>query len=339
MTKYLVLAGIFCACFCSQTAQAFIGDPAPALTMTNWLKGQPVEIKAGTNVYVVELWQTAAPYSREFVTNATLLQNKFQAQGVIVVAISDEPEAKVSKFLQDHGANISFRLALDDHDRTFVNYMRPAEQHVLPYAFVINTNGVVWWDGVATAALNDVVRRIASGSFDLPRQQELEVAAHQMNQYFTLVQKRDPRLVGASRSLLANRTNDVELLCDMAVQITLARGLSRDFRLADAALRQAEAIATTNADRVAFARALWLFETGHPEPALAKARQAADAASNAEDKAFIQSGLQSLEARWAAIKARQTETNAVAPVTPTNRLDHAKNSQPNEPQPAPATQP
>ena len=68
-----------------------IGEPAAPLLVTEWIKGQPVEVKPGTNIIVLEIFTTSSLASRASITNLNALQKRFKGQGVVVVGVSDEP--------------------------------------------------------------------------------------------------------------------------------------------------------------------------------------------------------------------------------------------------------
>lgn len=52
-----------------------IGEPAPPLVVKEWIKGQPVEIKPGTNIYVVDIWNTSNLASLDAITNLNDIQD------------------------------------------------------------------------------------------------------------------------------------------------------------------------------------------------------------------------------------------------------------------------
>jgi hypothetical protein len=141
--------------------------------------------------------------------------------------------------------------------------------------------------------------------------------------------------------LLAIRTNDVELLCSMALEIITAPEMpKRDFHLANEALRQAEKLQnTTNSNQVKFARAVYLFETGHHDEGLLQATQALALATSPLDKAVIESGLRTMESRWATLKELQSKTNRMneahspgrATDVETNREGVTQGGQPSKP--------
>jgi len=100
------------------------------------------------------------------------------------------------------------------------------------------------------------------------------------------------------------------LLCSMALEIITTPQLpKRDFALANEALKQAEKLQTTNNNQVKFARAVFLFETGHPDEGLLQATQALALATSPLDKTVIESGIRTMQTRRARIQAQQSQTN------------------------------
>ena len=62
-----------------------VGEPAPPLMIKEWIQGPPVEVKSGTNLYVIQIFTTTSltnqkPYEFERVTG------QFKGQGLLVLA-------------------------------------------------------------------------------------------------------------------------------------------------------------------------------------------------------------------------------------------------------------
>jgi alkyl hydroperoxide reductase subunit AhpC len=290
-----------------------IGEPAPPLVVKEWIKGQPVAVKAGTNIFVVEIWNASSLVSRVAITNLNALQKRFQTNGVVIVGISDESADEIKEFvLHGGGTNIQYAIAADDQRQTSLGYMKPVGQRAIPYAFVVGTNGNLLWHGHALRGLDKALEQITAGQYDVTRHAKLDVANHQMLQYLGLARRGDARTRAAGRVLLEARTNDVPLLCDLAFQIATAPQIAKhDFALASMALTQAEKLRPTNSARVMITRAVLLFETGKRDEGLAKAKQALASAQSQEDKAEVQSYISTIEARMAVIKSHQSNTNQI----------------------------
>lgn len=278
-----------------------IGDPAAPLVVNQWIKGKPVEIKAGTNIFVVEIFTTGSDASRASITNLNELQRRFKDQGVVVVGISDEPAERLKGFLAETGAAIEYAVAADNGRKTTLSYMMPVGKRTVPYAFVVGRDGKLQWHGPPQQGLAAALEQITAGRYDLDKAVKAELAWNQMGEYIKHARRRDPRTEAAGRQFLANWTNDMARLCDLAYEIaTEPRLAKRDFALANESLDRAAQLAPTNSPRVSATRALVLFEDGKKDEGQALAREAIAHAVDPKEKAYVEVCLRKLEARLGA---------------------------------------
>ena len=125
MTKHVFPIVILLACLAPNIGLGgLVGEPAPPLNVSEWIKGKPVEVKAGTNIFVVEIWETKSANSAS-ITNLNEIQRRFKTNGVVVVAVSDEPAGKIKEFVQHDGSNIEYAVAADNKRHTSLTYMKP----------------------------------------------------------------------------------------------------------------------------------------------------------------------------------------------------------------------
>lgn len=300
---------------------AQLGEPAPPLMVKEWIKGKPVEVKAGTNIIVVDIFTTSSLACRASITNLNEAQKRFQGQGLVVVGVSEESPDQIRKFLQQEGAKIEYAIAADDQRQTSLKYMMPVHQRGVPCAFVVGKDGRLLWYGNPLYDLDKVLDQIITGHYDVEQAARIDLARNQMRQYLAVAHTGDPRVRTAGLRLLAARTNNVALLCDLAFQISTAPGIAkRDFALADAALNQAEKVAPTNSTRVAVTRAVLLFESGRKGEGLALARQTIASARDPKEKANAEACLRTMEARFEAAKTNRT-TKATIEALKTNQTN------------------
>src|ERR1039458_5070274 len=276
INKHAVLLVGLMACLAPVSSFAEkLGDPARPLTVMEWIKGKPVQVKAGTNIYVL-VFCTLSRANDFALTNLSNLQTIYQDKGVVVVAISDEPAEQLKAFVQLNEAKIEFAVADDNASRTMINYQQAFEQVALPRAYVVGKDGKVLWHGHPLLdGLGDVVDEITSGRYNLKQTQKRIVAAEMMEKYLALARQDDTNSVMAGRILLTIRTNDAAGLCDLASQIATDPFIvKRDVALASAALDRAEQLGAMNITDIAVDRAILLFQTGKEEEGLVRARQA-----------------------------------------------------------------
>jgi hypothetical protein len=313
--KYLVLLAACAACLAPASGlDGQIGDPAAPLKVKQWMKGGPVEVKAGTNIFVVEIFTPSSASSRASITNLNEIQKRYKSQGVVVVGVVDASLDTIKEFMRGAGAKIEYAVAADDQRATSRTYMLPVRQVVVPCAFIVGKDGKLLWHGHPQRGLDKVLDQILAGRYNVDQARKLDDARTQMSQYLDLAHRGDGRMEVAGRRLLAVRTNNAVTLCDLAYQIaTDPRIVRRDFVLAKDALDQAEKLAPTNTTQLTLTRAVLLFETGKREEGLAQAKQAVASAQGKKEKAIAQSCLRTIQARFDRPKSSETNSPAKKP--------------------------
>lgn len=136
------------------------GDPAAALEIKEWVKGSPVDVKDGKNVYVVEFWATWCPPCRRSIPHLTEIQKQFKDKGVVVVGVSDEKPETVKPFVKKMGDQMDYTVAVDDGRKTFKSYMQAYGQRGIPHAFIVGKDGKVVWHGHPMDGLDKALTRI-----------------------------------------------------------------------------------------------------------------------------------------------------------------------------------
>ena len=243
--------------------RAKLGSPALPLTVLEWIKGKPVQIRPGTNnpsTYVL-IFCPLTKASEFALENFYRLQKEYQDKGVVVITISDESPEQLKDYVRLKGAGINFTVAADDMPgRTAKNYLQAFNEHLIPRAFIVGTNGTVLWFGhPLTENMGRVVDDIASGKYNLEQAKKNVLVQEQMEQYLFLARQNDARSAKAGRMLLLIRTNDAVGLCELASKIATDPSIEndkRDVALANAALDRSEQLTTTNATDVAVTRAI-----------------------------------------------------------------------------------
>jgi hypothetical protein len=318
--RYVCLLAALIACLAPAAGSAGqVGEPAAPVIVSEWIKGGPVEVKPGTNVFVVEIFASSSLASQACITNLNAVQKRFKDQGVVVLAVSEEPADRLREFLERGGAKIEYAVAADKRRHTSLGFMMPVLQQGIPCAFIVGKDGKVLWHGHPEAGLNKALEEILLGTYNLKAAVESDKARKQLVEYLQFAQKHDPRTKAAGQMLLAAWTNNVALLCDLASHIaTTPKMRIRDVELANAALDQAEKLCPTNTTRAATIRAILLFETGDKQEALARAREAIAAAKDPLDKTNAIICLRSMERRM-----NQAKSQPVKPA-PTNQVQKAQ---------------
>ena len=131
-----------------------IGDPAPPLAVSSFVKGEKVERFEPGRTYVVEFWATWCGPCRASIPHLTELAHKYKDQGVrfIGVDVWERDTKLVAPFLAEMGDKMDYSVALDDipkggevSDGAMARtWMKAAEEDGIPTAFVVNDGKIAW---------------------------------------------------------------------------------------------------------------------------------------------------------------------------------------------------
>jgi thiol-disulfide isomerase/thioredoxin len=147
---------------------ADLGDEAKPLAISDWVKGDAVDLAKGKGekIYVVEFWATWCPPCLTSIPHLTELQKKFKDKGVVVIGVSGEEKNVVERFVKKIGDKMDYVVAIDDDRATNAAYMKAFGQSGIPHAFVVDKQGRIAWHGHPMSGLDKVVEQLVAGDFD-----------------------------------------------------------------------------------------------------------------------------------------------------------------------------
>ncbi|HEY4288358.1 MAG TPA: TlpA disulfide reductase family protein [Puia sp.] len=149
-----------------------IGDPAPALRLRGWVKGEAVEQFEKGKVYVLEFWATwcrpciaAMPHlsavAREYEERVTVLsidvyENKLVSLG------------KIKAFADSMGNRMDFQVAAEDSNFMVAGWLDDTgeKRHGIPRTFIVDGEGRLVWMGYPTG-LDSVLAKVVSRTWDI----------------------------------------------------------------------------------------------------------------------------------------------------------------------------
>lgn len=169
----------FCAAALLSMAVAFAkpaqvlmpGDPAPELTVSQWVKGSPIPKLEEGRVYVVEMWATWCGPCRVSIPHLTKLQQK-HGDKVTIIGISiwergDDIPKLVRDFVAQMGDQMNYHVAMDSTDGgTEKNWMEAAKQRGIPASFIIGKDRKIAWIG-HPMAMDKPLEDVIAGTFDV----------------------------------------------------------------------------------------------------------------------------------------------------------------------------
>jgi thiol-disulfide isomerase/thioredoxin len=171
-----------------------VGDAAPALKVTHWVKGDPLaSLEAGT-VYIVEFWATWCGPCRRTIPHLSEIAKKYKDKGVKVVGVSIweetadsagtpiDPMPAIKLFVEEMGANMDYHVGYGGAEQGGMaeTWMRAANRQGIPSAFIVDKAGKVAWIGhPMDASMPKTLDAVIAGTFDPTKAAEEAVKATQ----------------------------------------------------------------------------------------------------------------------------------------------------------------
>ena len=120
----IIVAAILIVAAQGFCAELMVGDKAPVLQTGKWVQGEPVEGFDTNHVYVVEFWATWCGPCVGSIPHLNQLWEKYKDKGVIVIGQDVwDSDAAVTPFVKKMGANMTYRVALDDKGQVADGWM------------------------------------------------------------------------------------------------------------------------------------------------------------------------------------------------------------------------
>lgn len=142
------------------------GDPAPALSVDSWFKGEPVTGFEPGQVYVIEFWATWCGPCIEAIPHLTHLQKHYGSKVRLIGVSTDQNRDQADRFVIDQGEGMGYTVG-HDADRSMTDdWMRPAGRNGIPCSFIVDGRGRLAWVGHPRFGLDHVLERVARGDFD-----------------------------------------------------------------------------------------------------------------------------------------------------------------------------
>jgi thiol-disulfide isomerase/thioredoxin len=196
LSKIITLAWATTLAFTASAATLNIGDAAPKIEVSKWIKGTAVETFETGRVYVVEFWATWCGPCRASIPHLTELAHQHSGKVTFIGAdvwergSADEVESNARKFVESMGAKMDYNVALDTTNQAMANgWMKAADQNGIPAAFIVNQQQKIAWIGHPMAGLDKALDEVLSGNFDLEKAKKRIAAQNQVEKFFIAVVK------------------------------------------------------------------------------------------------------------------------------------------------------
>lgn len=149
-----------------------VGQPAPAMAITEWIKGSPVERFEPGTIYVVEFWATWCGPCIANIGHLNALQRELGPKGMVVIGVTAADDRNrlpaVKEMVDIRGDGMNYTVAWDGAGTTAKRYLTAAKLSGIPASFVIGRDGIIEFIG-HPKALGLVLPKLLDGSWNRER--------------------------------------------------------------------------------------------------------------------------------------------------------------------------
>jgi thiol-disulfide isomerase/thioredoxin len=128
-----------------------VGSKAPAIQVSNWVKGAEVKAFESGKVYIVEFWATWCPPCKKSIPQLNKLAKSHKDVTIIGVSVWESTHGKtltdVQQFVQGKGEGMSYTVAFDGDKTMEKSWLAAAGVRGIPSAFVVGGDGTITWNG------------------------------------------------------------------------------------------------------------------------------------------------------------------------------------------------
>lgn len=147
-----------------------LGEPAPPLYISNWIKGDKITAFEKGKVYVVEFWATWCKPCIAGMPHLSELAEKYRKDVTVLgVSIYERKETTlpmIEKFVAEMGKKMDYNVATEQEKLMDKNWMIAFGQRGIPYSFVVDQQGRVAWAGTPKN-LDQALPQIIAGTWDI----------------------------------------------------------------------------------------------------------------------------------------------------------------------------
>lgn len=142
-----------------KAAKLAVGDPAPAIKVEKFIKGEEVTGFEKGHFYVIEFWATWCPPCQKSIPHLTELQKEYKDKNLTIIGVDVAEDSRsgkydaatlaaVEKFVKDRGDKMNYTVAYDGGAKAMDNaYMKASGQGGIPTAFIVDGDGKIAWIG------------------------------------------------------------------------------------------------------------------------------------------------------------------------------------------------
>jgi thiol-disulfide isomerase/thioredoxin len=153
-----------------------IGDPAPAMNVESWVRGNPVKEYEKGKVYVVDFWATWCGGCIASFPHLSAIADKYKdnvrfisvdSYEIDVLKKGGNPTAAVKAFLATTpGQRLKVDVSVDRDSAMFKTWIKPLRRQGFPTTFIIDQEGKLAWIDVNLDQLDWVLQQVVTRKWD-----------------------------------------------------------------------------------------------------------------------------------------------------------------------------
>jgi thiol-disulfide isomerase/thioredoxin len=158
------------------TVSLKIGDKAPPVKYSKWIKGEPLVSLDPSRLYVLEFWATWCGPCKMAMPHLTKLQQAYKGKAIFIGVgvwekVSEDKAYEsslpyVEKFVKGNDANMGYAVIADNNEQFMGNnWLKAAGENGIPSTFIVKNNQVIWIGH--PNALDSTLPKILDGSYDM----------------------------------------------------------------------------------------------------------------------------------------------------------------------------
>ena len=150
-----------------------VGDKAPPLTITDWVRGRPIDLATdgAGRVVVLEFWATWCAPCIQLIPDTNEMYRRYKDKGLLLAAVTDSDRGQqlkaVQEFVNQQGKRMDYPVAYDRSQRTSTAYVLGTGSFGIPHAVVIDKRGrIAWFGHPASPEMEQTVRDLLLDQHD-----------------------------------------------------------------------------------------------------------------------------------------------------------------------------
>jgi thiol-disulfide isomerase/thioredoxin len=162
-----------------------VGDPAPGLRVSEWIKGEPVNRLKPGRVYVFEFWATWCGPCVFAMPHLSHVQRQYLDKDVTVIAVNvmDDDAGAVKAFVKKMGKTLDCHVAIDVPTKGEKEGVMAktwlAENRAIPRCVIVDRETKVVWIG-HPLRVDGPLQAVVTRTFDAAKQGEIDKAVEKL---------------------------------------------------------------------------------------------------------------------------------------------------------------